>query len=103
MNLNRRDTRCSSIDSVNAKGGTKRIYFALLWTKKHSKSNSFLHRVMVCMLAAVENTVATGGKVPPCAKDLPIFDSAAALQHTQRSELESLAPLRAFTVCYSPR
>ena len=43
MNLNRRDTRCSSIDSVNAKGGTKRVYFALLWTKKHSKSNSFLH------------------------------------------------------------
>ena len=65
MNLNRRDTRCSSIDSVNAKGGTKRVYFALLWTKKHSKSNSFLHRVMVCMLAAVESTVATGGKVPP--------------------------------------
>ena len=65
MNLNRRDTRCSSIDSVNAKGGTKRVYFALLWTKKPSKSNSFLHRVMVCMLAAVESTVATGGKVPP--------------------------------------
>ena len=58
---------------------------------------------MVCMLAAVESTVATGGKVPPCAKGLPIFDSAAALQHTQRSELESLAPLRAFTVYYSPR
>ena len=43
MNLNRRDTRCSSIDSVNAKSGTKRVYFALLWTKKPSKSNSFLH------------------------------------------------------------
>ncbi len=35
MNLNRRDTRCSSIDSVNAKGGTKRVYFALLWTKSY--------------------------------------------------------------------
>ena len=82
MNLNRRDTRCSSIDSVNAKGGTKRVYFALLWTKKHSKSNSFLHRVMVCMLAAVESTVATGGKVPPAQRAF-LFSSAQPLCNTR--------------------
>ena len=81
MNLNRRDTRCSSIDSVNAKGGTKRVYFALLWTKKHSKSNSFLHRVMVCMLAAVESTVATGGKVPPAQRAF-LFSTAQQLCNT---------------------
>ena len=82
MNLNRRDTRCSSIDSVNAKGGTKRVYFALLWTKKHSKSNSFLHRVMVCMLAAVESTVATGGKVPPVQRAF-LFSTAQPLCSTR--------------------
>ena len=82
MNLSRRDTRCSSIDSVNAKGGTKRVYFALLWTKKHSKSNSFLHRVMVCMLAAVESTVATGGKVPPAQRAF-LFSTAQPLCNTR--------------------
>ena len=82
MNLNRRDTRCSSIDSVNAKSGTKRVYFALLWTKKHSKSNSFLHRVMVCMLAAVESTVATGGKVPPAQRAF-LFSTAQPLCNTR--------------------
>ena len=63
MNLNRRDTRCSSIDSLNAKGNANRAYFAPLKTigafqkrtaviKEDVKnSNSFLHGVVVCVVA----------------------------------------------------
>ena len=54
----------------------------VLWTKKHSKSNSFLHRVMVCMLAAVESTVATGGKVPPAQRAF-LFSTAQPLCNTR--------------------
>ena len=102
MNLNRRDTRCSSIDSVNAKKWHKACIFCVAMDKEAFQSNSFLHRVMVCMLGC------RGALLPqvvrcPLRKRPSYFRQRSRFATHARSELESLAPLRAFTVCYSPR
>ena len=64
MSWNSRDIRCSSIDSLNAKGCTMCVYFALLKTnrtfpkthrcnqRRYPKKNNFLRGIVVCVLAA---------------------------------------------------
>ena len=66
------------------------------------KAIASLHRVMVCMLAAVENTVATGGKVPPAQRAF-LFSTAQPLCST-RSGASSNRLLRCvrLRVLFSP-
>ena len=72
MNSNRRDILCSSVDSLNAKGATRRAYFALpksikpfqkrtAVTKEDArKSNSFPQGFVVCVVATKKGVIPYG-------------------------------------------
>mgnify|MGYP004559038469 CR=1 FL=1 len=72
MNSNHRDIRCSSVDSLNAKGATRRAYFAPLKsiklfqkrtavTKEDArKSNSFLRGFVICVVATKKGVIPYG-------------------------------------------